>query len=180
MSTMPNIHTFVEDTLHKFLNSVCDGFEDGEIAYLSSQGKNELQIRDKIAWRLHKEIKARFGDQYVVCREWSPEGFGRAKVDLAVLELNSNCDCIISAVALIEFKAQSIVRKEKWYLAEFEHDLRKMKEMAEKSSICKNDVGYQRIPFNFLKNCKYFQYNFNKRFSIVGQSRMSAFSGTIS
>lgn len=166
MSTMPNIHTFVEDTLHKFLNSVCDGFEDGELAYLSSQGKNELQIRDKIAWRLHKEIKARFGDQYVVCREWSPEGFGKAKVDLAVLELNSNCDCIISAVALIEFKAQSIVRKEKWYLAEFEHDLRKMKEMAEKSSICKNvdmyfvflETGQERKVDQFKPIIAYSQY----------------------
>ena len=142
MSAMPEINRFVQDALHTLLNSVCDGFEDGELAYLSSQGKNELQIRDKIAWRLHKTIKDKYGDQYVVCREWSPKGFGRAKVDLAILVLSPNCDSVISAVALIEFKAQSIVRKEHWYINEFEHDIKKMKEIVEKSPICKNANMY--------------------------------------
>ena len=136
-----DIHTFVQETLHTLLNNVCEGFEDGELAYLSSQGKNELQIRDKIAWRLHNLIK-KFGDQYVVCREWSPKDFGRAKVDFAVLELNTNRDDVISVIALIEFKAQSIVKKEKWYLDEFEHDLKKMKGLVDGASICKNADMY--------------------------------------
>lgn len=142
MSAMPEINRFVQDALHTLLNSVCDGFEDGELAYLSSQGKNELQIRDKIAWRLHKMIEDKYGDQYVVCREWSPNGFGRAKVDLAILVLSPNCDSVISAVALIEFKAQSIVRKENWYIDEFEHDINKMKTIVEESPICKNADMY--------------------------------------
>ena len=138
MSAIEEIQKFVKDTLQKLLDNLKKGFEGNELAYLSSQGKNELQIRDKIAWRLHKEVTKKYGKQYVVCREWGPKGKGREKIDLAVLELNANCTDIKSVIAMIEFKAQSIVKKENWYLAEFEHDIDKMQKMAEDCSICQD------------------------------------------
>lgn len=137
-NSISEIQKFVQDTLNSLLGSLNDGFADNELAYLSSQGKNELQVRDKIAWRLHNEVAKKYGDQYAVCREWSPKEFGRKKVDLAVLELNTKCTDINSVIAMIEFKAQSIVKKENWYLAEFEHDIDKMQKMAEDCSICQD------------------------------------------
>ena len=137
-NSISEIQKFVQDTLNSLLGSLNDGFADNELAYLSSQGKNELQVRDKIAWLLHCEVTKKYGDQYVVCREWSPKEFGKQKVDLAVLELNAKCTDINSVIAMIEFKAQSIVKKENWYLKEFEHDIDKMQKMAEYCSICQD------------------------------------------
>ena len=111
-NSISEIQKFFQDTLNSLLGSLNDGFADNELAYLSSQGKNELQVRDKIAWLLHCEVTKKYGDQYVVCREWSLKEFGKQKVDLAVLELNAKCTDINSVVAMIEFKAQSIVKKE--------------------------------------------------------------------
>ncbi|MBO7501866.1 MAG: hypothetical protein J6T32_01465 [Paludibacteraceae bacterium] len=144
MSTNREIQKFVQDTLHSLLDSINKGFQDNELAYLSSQGKNELQIRDKIAWLLHNKVTKKYGNQYVVCREWSPKGFGRAKVDLAILELDATRTYVISVIALIEFKAQSVVKKEKWYLTEFEHDLKKMKDIITNPqyTICKDADMY--------------------------------------
>lgn len=142
MSTKQDIYKFIQDTLQTLLDSVCEGFDVNELAFLSSQGKNELQIRDKIAWRLQNEIEKVYKDRYVVCREWGFKGDDRAKVDLAVLELNTNKDDIVSTIALIEFKAQSIVKREKWYLNEFEHDLKKMKVMAAENPKCKEADMY--------------------------------------
>lgn len=99
-NTISEIQKFVQDTLNSLLGSLNDGFADNELAYLSSQGKNELQVRDKIAWRLHNEVAKKYGDQYAVCREWSPKEFGRKKVDLAVLELNTKCTDINSVIAM--------------------------------------------------------------------------------
>ena len=137
-NSISEIQKFFQDTLNSLLGSLNDGFADNELAYLSSQGKNELQVRDKIAWLLHCEVTKKYGDQYVVCREWSLKEFGKQKVDLAVLELNAKCTDINSVVAMIEFKAQSIVKKENWYLKEFEHDIDKMQKMAEDCSICQD------------------------------------------
>lgn len=134
MSTIQDIQLFIRTTLRTLLDNMCDGFDENELAYLSAQGKNELQIRDKIAWRLHKEITNKYGNQYVVRREWAPEGSGRKKVDLAVLEMDSTLTSVVQIMALVEFKAQSIVRQEKWYIDEFKHDVKKMRELAQKDT----------------------------------------------
>ena len=158
---------FIRTTLQGLLNSLDTGFDKGELAYLSSQGKNELQIRDKIAWRLHNNIIAEFGNEkYVVRREWSPEGFGREKVDLAVLELDSSLTKVARAIALVEFKAQSIVRPEQWYLDEFKHDVQKMRTLTEESPICKDadmyfvflETGQERKADKFKPVLGYAQY----------------------
>ena len=136
MTTNSNIQDFIQDKLKELLSSINEGFNDNELAYLSVQTKNELQIRDKIAWRLHNELIREYGQDtnYVVRREW---GFNygqtdsklsfHSKVDLAILELTDDKKDIKQVLALIEFKAQSIVRDEKWYIDEFVHDMEKMK-----------------------------------------------------
>ena len=40
--------------------------------------------------------------------------------------------------ALIEFKAQSIARREKWYCDEFTRDVEKMREFKRKSNVCED------------------------------------------
>ena len=47
-NSISEIQKFVQDTLNSLLGSLNDGFADNELAYLSSQGKNELQVRDKL------------------------------------------------------------------------------------------------------------------------------------
>lgn len=134
MSTIQDIQQFIKFTLHTMLDNICDGFDGNELAYLSAQGKNELQIRDKIAWQLHKEITSKYGNQYVVRREWAPQGSGRQKVDLAILEMDNALTSVVRIIALVEFKAQSIVKQEKWYIYEFRQDVEKMRKIAQKDT----------------------------------------------
>lgn len=126
-----DIKVFIQNNLKNLLYSLNYIFEENELAYLSAQCKNELPIRDKIAWNLHKTLNKRYGNDspYVVRREWAPEGSGRGKVDLAILEMNDEKKTVKRAIALIEFKAQSIARYEKWYIEEFKKDVEKMREL---------------------------------------------------
>ena len=141
------MNKYIQTTLKDLLSSLDKLFETGELAYLSAQCKNELQIRDKIAWRLHKLITDKYGKQFVVRREWAPEGFGKQRVDLAVLELDSSMTKVVRVVALVEFKAQSIVRREKWYIDSFIHDVQKMRELVKHCPVC-NDAD---LYFVFLE-----------------------------
>ena len=50
---MSDLKAFIKTQLQELLNEPKMGFEGNELAFLSSQCKNEMQIRDKIAWRLH-------------------------------------------------------------------------------------------------------------------------------
>lgn len=134
MSTRQEIQQFIQITLRRLLDNMCNGFAENELAYLSAHGKNEMQIRDKIAWKLHNEITRKYGNQFVVRREWAPKGSGRNKVDLAVLELDSALTSVVNTIALIEFKAQSIARKEKWYIDEFKRDVEKMRRLAQSNT----------------------------------------------
>lgn len=139
MSNISEIQHFTENALRTFLDNICSdkkrgGFEKNELAYLSAQGKNELQIRDKIAWQLHKEITNKYGNQYMVRREWAPKGNGRKKVDLAILEMDDSLTSVVRIIALIEFKAQSIVKQEQWYIEEFKNDVNKMRGIAQKDT----------------------------------------------
>lgn len=123
----------IEILLPELLKDFTIGFEKNELAFLSIQGKNEQQIRDKIAWRLHNALAAaKEGYEHVVVRrEWSPDRRSRSKVDLAVLLLDDKNEKVSKTLALIEFKAQSLARPENWYLDEFAHDVFKMYNMCE-------------------------------------------------
>lgn len=131
---------YIKNQLQELLNRIPDFFEPDELAYYSAHCKNEQQIRDRIAWQLHKNLtlNTQDGDKYVVRREWAPAGFGKQKVDLAILEMDSNKDKVEHVVALIEFKAQSIARDEKWYRDEFINDVKKMRNMKHGSDECKD------------------------------------------
>ena len=109
---MENIN--IKNRLQELLNRIPDFFEPDELAYYSAHCKNEQQIRDKIAWQLHLAITQdkKYGDRFVVRREWSPDGHRECRVDLAILEMDDNRDKVKKVIALIEFKAHSIARPE--------------------------------------------------------------------
>ena len=130
---------YIKNQLQVLLNGIPGFFEPNELAYYSAHCKNEQQIRDKIAWKLHLAITQKYGDKYVVRREWAPEGFGKQRVDLAILEMKADKKSVDNVIALIEFKAQSIARREKWYLNEFSKDVKKMRDIKNyDKKICKN------------------------------------------
>ena len=115
------VRELIQDTLPKLLNKLTDLFAPNELAYLSIQGKNEIQIRDKVAWHLQVAIDSDQDCQgnYVVCHEWGPEK-GRSKVDLAVLDNQGK------PIVLFEFKSHYLLNNEKYMYAEFVKDSNKM------------------------------------------------------
>ena len=131
---------YIKERLQYYLDSLDKLFEDNELAYLSSHCKNELQIRDRIAWRLHQDITKEYGDLYVVRREWAPKE--KSRVDLAILEMDANKEKVENVIALIEFKAQSIVKREQWYFDEFSQDVIKMREFKKKSPCTDADLYF--------------------------------------
>ena len=134
----------IKGILKNLLVRIPDFFEKDELSYYSAHCKNEQQIRDRIAWQLHKDItlNTQNGDKFVVRREWAPEGFGKQRVDLAILEMDAKKEKVVNVLALIEFKAQSIARDEKWYRDEFVKDVDKMRKMKHKSAICEDAELY--------------------------------------
>lgn len=128
---------FVKERLQSLLENLDNLFQDNELAYFSSQCKNELQIRDRIAWRLHQDITKEYGDLYVVRREWAPEEKNNSRVDLAILEMKADKKSIQKVIALIEFKAHAISRPEPaYYGLEFQNDVKKMRDFKKDVNIC--------------------------------------------
>ena len=128
---------FVKERLQSLLENLDDLFQDNELAYFSSHCKNELQIRDRIAWRLHQDITKEYGDLYVVRREWAPEEKNKSRVDLAILEMKADKKSVQKVIALIEFKAHAIARPEPaYYGLEFQNDVKKMRDFKKDVNIC--------------------------------------------
>jgi hypothetical protein len=114
------VRGLIQNTLPNLLNNLTSLFATNELAYLSIQGKNEIQIRDKVAWYLQVAIDNQFGQgNYVVCHEWGPKK-GRSKVDLAVLDNQGK------PIVLFEFKSHYLLNNEKYMYAEFVKDSNKM------------------------------------------------------
>ena len=149
---MTTIEDFIKDRLQYHLDKLDDLFKENELAYLSSHCKNELQIRDRIAWKLHQEITDEYNGLYVVRREWAPKEKEKNRVDLAILEMEQDKMSVKKAIALIEFKAHSIARPERsFYCLEFKKDVRKMldwKQGENKVPACQDADLY----FVFLEN----------------------------
>ncbi len=122
---MKCIQEYIKEQLQELLKNPERLFDKDELAYLSLQGKNEMQIRDKVAWRLQRSLDLNYGEkQFIVRREWSPSG--RSKVDLAIIKVET-CQTIV----LLEFKAHQFVNDETWPYAEFLKDTYKMYNMCE-------------------------------------------------
>lgn len=128
---------FVKERLQSLLENLDDLFQDNELAYFSSHCKNEMQIRDRIAWRLQQDITKEYGDLYVVRREWAPEEKNKSRVDLAILEMKADKKSVQKVIALIEFKAHAIARPEPaYYGLEFQNDVKKMRDFKKDVNIC--------------------------------------------
>ena len=161
----------IKGLLDQLLRNITEGFAPNELAYLSIQGKNELQIRDKIAWRMHQALQEMGAKHVVVRREWSPIEGSRDRVDLAILQLDSSNLKVEQCLALIEFKAQSLVRPERWYIDEFVKDIAKMKHICDEDCACTNADLY----FVFLHSA---QSSFKKAFAVAQAARLYANSKT--
>ena len=121
----PLIQSFIQNEISSLMSNLNSMFPNDELAYYSLQGKNELQIRDKVAWELQQRIDNKFGqNKFIVRREWSMKG--RSKFDMAVLEVDPNNTDKSEPVALLEFKAQSFVNKEDWFYGSFYLDVKNM------------------------------------------------------
>ena len=86
------------DELAKVIQESVYLFGENELAYLSLTSKNELVIRDKIAYKLHLELKSS-----IVAREYSVKGIN-SRIDLAILE-NSNIKDVIELKSMYTFDA---------------------------------------------------------------------------
>lgn len=134
---MPIIEDFIKERLQYHLEKLNELFQVNELAYLSSHCKNELQTRDRIAWKLHQEITNEYGDLYVVRREWAPEEKNKSRVDLAILEMKRDKNSVQKVIAMIEFKAHAIARPEPaYYGLEFQKDVEKMRVFKKDVNIC--------------------------------------------
>ncbi|MDY6444339.1 MAG: hypothetical protein SPK76_04830 [Bacteroidales bacterium] len=128
---------FIKERLQYHLGRLNTLFDKNELAYLSSHCKNELQIRDRIAWQLHQDIVQKYGDLFVVRREWAPEEKNKSRVDLAILKMDRDKTFVEKVVALIEFKAHAIARPEpSYYGSEFQNDVMKMRDFKKDVDIC--------------------------------------------
>jgi hypothetical protein len=142
-NTINSAHTnmprkLIKNTLPTLLNNLTTLFAPNELAYLSIQGKNELQIRDKVAWNLQVALDKQFGQgEYLVCHEWAKQG--RSKVDMAVLDDNGH------PIALFEFKAHYLLNDETYMYAEFVKDTNKM------YGLCMNNEDINMY-FIFIQN----------------------------
>ena len=125
------IHQYIYEEISYLLNHLNLIFEKDELAYYSLQGKNEQQVRDKIAWKLQCLLDEHYEpSRYLVRREWSDSG--RSKVDLAVLEIDKEDTNKSTPLALFEFKAHQSMDNNKWFYAAFVEDVKKMYEMCNK------------------------------------------------
>ena len=141
---------YIKNQLQELLDKIPSFFEPDELAYYSAHCKNEQQIRDKIAWELHKAItqNPECGDKYVVRREWAPEGHRESRVDLAILEMDADKENVKKVIAIIEFKAHSIARPEpSFYCLEFKRDVEKMLELKGEGGV----LGSAELFFIFLE-----------------------------
>jgi len=111
--------------LIEVISSISKDFQTDELAYLALTSKVELQLRDKIAFKLHEELK----DKCLVCREWKPADSNR-RIDLAILDKSNS-----SVLCLIEFKAHSVVRYEEEFTTHLKKDLIKIRDIAETDNV---------------------------------------------
>ena len=157
----------ISELTETILKSMPFFFESNELAYITLQSKNELQIRDKFAWKMQCELDKLYGfGSYVVRREWSKQG--RWKVDIAILKMNDDGE-MASVIALMEFKAHHCLNKEQWPKKAFPKDVKKMCTFIEcndvdlyfiflHTSIGKNNSFPDFVTYkNFYKNCSVYK-----------------------
>lgn len=99
------------------ISTISEKFKPNELAFLAVTSKIELNLRDRIAFEIHKNI----GEQFLVCREWSPKTGNGKRIDLAIVEVSTS-----KPVCFIEFKAQNTLGYEEIYSNYIKNDFIKM------------------------------------------------------
>jgi hypothetical protein len=102
------------DFLAQSLEEAASTFEDGELAYTALTSKVELPLRDRLAWRLHKQLP-----HLTIAREWK-------RTDLAILDKESTPLALLEAKALYTFDIATAERANvRKYTARVKNDLLK-------------------------------------------------------
>ena len=86
------------EELVKVIQESRELFGENELAYLSLTSKNESVIRDRIAYKLHLELK-----NSIVAREHSIKAIN-SRIDLAVLENNDMWNWYINNISNLMLK----------------------------------------------------------------------------
>lgn len=145
-----------KNVLIECIRELNTNFDSNEIAFLALQGKIEQQLRDKIAWLLYQKGYRN------VKKEYAPQGFGRKKCDLAIL------DEMQEPVCLVEFKAHSTQNWEGKYKTYFEDDVQKMRDFAA-------EFPHKDIPLYYV----FFQTINSKQFNEDREVRLVAYCDII-
>ena len=113
-----NINKLVE-VIRESMNS----FRENELAYLSMTGKNELQIRDRIAYELYRK-----DNNYIISREYNPKGV-KSRIDLAIIKDHIIKD-IIELKSMYTFDSIDM----KGYISGIKKDFYKNRELVTKET----------------------------------------------
>jgi hypothetical protein len=100
------------------LRQVANDFAPGELAYLATTSKVEIQVRDALAWRLHQRLDP---GGFTVAREWQ-------RADLVILD-GLTAVAVLEAKALYAFDVHS-PSKNALYLTKVRADLAKAAALA--------------------------------------------------
>lgn len=84
------------DSLVEIIKESMSSFRENELAYLSMTGKNELLIRDRIAYELYRKYS-----NYIISRGYNPIGI-KSRIDLAIFE-NGKIKDIIELKSMYTF-----------------------------------------------------------------------------
>lgn len=77
----------LEDRLVETLRTIGEDFQENELAYLALTGKVENPFRDRLAFKLHRNLSP----EVVVAKEWRRVDIAilRSEVPLALIELKA-------------------------------------------------------------------------------------------
>ena len=105
--------------LEKALSNVGRDFEEDQLAFLTLTSKPELQIRDALAWRLHRALP-----DLIVSREWR-------RTDLAVLDRAGNPLMLLEAKAMATFDQVNPKKMDGEFDSYFRSDYKKASRLAQ-------------------------------------------------
>ena len=105
--------------LEKALSNVGRDFEEDQLAFLTLTSKPELQIRDALAWRLHRALP-----DLIVSREWR-------RTDLAVLDRAGNPLMLLEAKAMATFDQVNPKKMDGEFDSYFRSDYEKASRLAQ-------------------------------------------------
>ena len=145
----------VHELLVEITSTITEQFKEKELAFLSSEAKIELTLRNKIAWKLQCALDKMYDDglidqHYLVRMEWTPYvkdlKAKKRKVDMAILRQDNSTNSYTQCIAMVEFKAHSLQKDEKCFIDEYKKDREKMLAFVQSKEL----VGNMEVRLYFI------------------------------